>query len=298
MNIVITGGLGFVGSYLSTFFLEKGAHVTAIGLRPTQNLIYHGRFRYISADTTQPGAWQNELSACDAVINLAGKSIFKRWSPTYKKQIRDSRILTTKQVVEALPENAETVLCSGSAVGYYGGRGEDVLTETQLSGDDFLAGVCRDWEAEAVKATQKGIRVVTARLGIVMGQNGGALQKMLPAFRSFVGGPIGSGMQWFSWIHLEDLASAFLYAIETPRINGPLNFCSPYPVRNRELAATLGDILNRPAFVPVPAFMIRLVMGEFGNSLLYSIRTVPDRLTRHGFEFHYPGIRNALVNLL
>lgn len=298
MKLVIIGGLGFVGSYLSTFFLSDGNPVTAIGLRPTQNLIHDPNFRYVSADTTHPGSWQNELQACDAVINLAGKSIFKRWSPSYKKLIYDSRILTTRHVVDALPKDVHTVLCSTSAVGYYGDRGDERLTEDQPAGNDFLAGVCRDWEAEACKAAEKGVRVVTTRFGIVLGRDGGALQKMLPAFRFCLGGPVGSGRQWFPWIHMDDLASAFRFVVETPGIKGALNFCSPYPVRNRDFSAILGDILNRPSFIPVPAFMVRMVLGEFGDSLLSSIRAMPDNLLGNGFSFKHPDIREAIEDLI
>jgi len=298
MKILITGGTGFVGTWLSTFLLARRHHVVAVGRRPTQNAVDHKRFRYISADTTHPGAWQNEIASCDLIINLAGRTIFKRWTPSYKTQIIDSRILTTRHVVQAIPQDAETVLISASAVGYYGERGEDVVAEGQPAGNDFLADVCRRWETEAFKANEKGIRVVTSRFGIVLGRHGGALQKMMSAFRAFVGGPMGSGRQWFPWIHLEDLASAILFAATAPSVNGPLNFCSPNPVRNRELADVLGDLLNRPSFMPTPAFMLRLAMGEFGDSLLASIRAVPEGLLSKGFDFKFPDIREALQNLI
>ena len=294
MKILITGGLGFVGTNLSDYLLEKGHAVIAVGRAANQNRIIADNYQYISADTTQPGDWQKALGDVDAVVNLAGKSIFKRWSETYKKQIYASRILTTRNVVDALPADRSVVLCSASGAGYYGNRGDDLLNEDEKSGNDFLASVSVDWEAEALKATAKGIRAALMRFGVILGRGGGALAKMIPAFKAFVGGPIGSGRQWFPWMHLTDLMAAILFVCEQSQVNGPLNFCAPNPVTNRELADTLGEVLGRPTFMPAPAFMVRAVLGEFGNVLLDSQRTIPARLLSHGFEFRYPDIRSAI----
>jgi uncharacterized protein (TIGR01777 family) len=229
----------------------------------------------------------------DAVVNLAGKSIFKRWSKTYKQQLYDSRLLTTRNIVSALPAEKSIVLCSASGAGYYGSRANDILDEDQPPGDDFLARLSIDWEAAALNAADKGIRAVTMRFGVIFAGSGGALSKMIPAFKAFVGGPMGNGRQWFPWIHLDDLMEALLFIFDHPQIAGPLNFCAPNPVTNRELAATLGKILHRPAIMPAPAFMMRLVLGEFSQVLLGSQRTVPRKLLDHGFEFQYPEIGQA-----
>ncbi len=298
MNYFITGGLGFVGRHLSNFLLTEGHRVTAVGLRRNPKLIDHPDFRYIAADTTEPGAWQQELPGHRIIVNLAGKSIFKRWTEDYKKQIYDSRILTTRNLVSALPADSQSVFCSASAVGYYGPRGDDLLTEESLPGEDFLAEISKDWEREALQAQAKGIRVVLTRFGIVLDRDGGAMAKMIPAFRCFVGGPLGSGNQWFPWIHLHDLLYAYKFVIAKRQISGPVNFCAPQPVRNRELAAKLGRALNRPAFMPAPAFMIKLLLGEFGNSLLTGQRAVPEKLSALGYKFTYPNLESAVEEIV
>jgi uncharacterized protein (TIGR01777 family) len=294
MKFFITGGLGFVGANLSDYLLDKGHAVIAVGRAANQNRITADRYQYISADTTQPGDWQEVLGDVDAVVNLAGKSIFKRWSKSYKKKIYDSRILTTRNVVDALPADQSVVLCSASGAGYYGNRGDDLLEEDEKAGNDFLASVSVDWEAEALKGTAKGIRPALMRFGVILGKDGGALAKMIPAFKFFLGGPIGSGNQWFPWMHLTDLMAAILFVCEHPQISGPLNFCAPNPVRNRELAKTLGHVLSRPAIMPTPAFMVRAALGEFGNVLLDSQRAIPAKLLNNGFEFQYPDIKSAI----
>jgi hypothetical protein len=272
--------------------------VTAVGLSPSPNLIKHSNFRYIAADTTRAGAWQDELRGQQVIVNLAGKSIFKRWTEDYKKQIYDSRILTTRNLVDALPEDPRIIFCSTSAVGVYGSRGDDVLTEESSPGVDFLAKVGKDWEWEALQAQNKGVRVVTTRFGIVLDRDGGAMRKMIPAFRIFLGGPLGNGRQWFPWIHMHDLVYAYRFLVSKQQISGPVNFCAPQPVRNRELVAVLGEALNRPAFLPAPAFLIKLLLGEFGRSLLNSQRVVPEKLEKSGYRFTYPDIKTAVHEIV
>jgi uncharacterized protein (TIGR01777 family) len=298
MKIFIAGGAGFIGKHLSDFLLDRGHQVAAVGTRPDQNLINHKNFNYISADTTRKGPWQAELKDVDVAINLAGRSIFKRWNKKYKALIYDSRILTTRHLVDALPTHKDISLISASGAGYYGDRGDDILTENDANGNDFLAGVCQDWEDEAFRAEKKGIRVISTRFGVVLGKNGGAMEKMESAFRFFVGGPMGSGMQWFPWIHLKDLISAMIFVLEHQNVKGPFNFCSPHPVRNGDLAKTMGRVLNRPSFMPAPAFVMRLALGEFAGTLLGSQRTVPEKLLNNGFSFQYTDIGEAIKNIV
>jgi uncharacterized protein (TIGR01777 family) len=244
------------------------------------------------------GQWQEEIQKHETIVNLAGASIFKRWSERSKKVMYDSRILTTRNLVEPLDAGGNALLCSTSAVGYYGFRGDEEITEEGLPGDDFLARLCCDWEKEASKAEDKGVRVVMPRFGIVLGKTGGALGQMIPAFKAFVGGPLGSGAQWFSWIHMDDLLSALLAVVDNGNLAGPVNFCSPNPVRNKELAKALGEALSRPAFLKAPGFMIRIMLGEFGDVLLEGQRVVPEKLLKSGLVFQYPEIRAALQEVI
>jgi uncharacterized protein (TIGR01777 family) len=294
MKILITGGTGFVGSNLAAYLVRAGHQIVAVGRSEPRQRPGQDAYRFVAADTTRSGPWQHELEDADAVVNLAGATIFKRWTNKYKKQIYDSRILTTRHVVEALPSGTNLVLCSASGAGYYGSRGDDILNEDERAGRDYLAGVSIDWEREALLASAKGARVAVMRFGVILGQAGGAMAKLIPAFKLFVGGPLGNGNQWFPWLHLDDLMAAVEFVLDHQEVRGPLNFCAPHPVRNRELAQVLGKVLGRPALMPAPAFMIRLAMGEFGDVFLGSQRTVPAKLLDYGFDFQYPEIEGAV----
>jgi len=294
MNILITGSSGFIGARLIHFFIESGHQVTAVDTVSLPHKIDNNAFRFIQADTTEPGQWQGAIRIADTVINLAGINIFHRWTEKYKQKIYNSRILTTRNIVNAIPDGKAITLISTSAAGYYGNCGDDILSEGKGAGHDFLARVCIDWEKEALLARQKGSRVVCARFGVVLGKNGGALSKMIPAYRLFVGGPLGNGRQWFPWIHIDDLISAVFFVMENENIKGPVNFCSPNPVRNNDFSKTLGKVLNRPAFFRTPAFLLRLAAGELGDLLLNSQRAVPSILISSGFTFKYPDLGAAL----
>ncbi len=297
MNVVVCGGTGFVGNALVPHLIQQGHHVVSIGRRAGDAQPRHERLTLLAADTTAAGPWQDTIREADVVVNLAGTSIFTRWTDRAKRSMIDSRIQTTRAVVDAI-EKPGTVLINTSAVGYYGDRRDEILDESASAGNDFLAELAAKWEAEAFRASSKGNRVVAARFGVVLGKGGGALEQMLTPFRFFVGGPLGSGKQWFSWIHMEDLIRAVLFCIETDTIQGPVNFVSPQPCTNREMVRTIGRILKRPSWMPAPAFGLRLVLGEFASVLLASQRVVPKRLLQNGFVFRYGTISTALEHLL
>jgi uncharacterized protein (TIGR01777 family) len=298
MKILITGGTGFIGTAITRVLLEKDHYIVATGSSPRSDTVSHARFRFIQADTAHEGPWQAELEDVDGVINLAGRSIMGRWTKRYKKEIYNSRVLTTRNVVDALAVHRGTFLCSASAVGYYGDRGDDILTESEPPGKNYLAQVGQDWEEEALRAEEHGIRTVVMRFGIVLGKGGGALDKMIPAFRMFVGGPLGNGRQWFPWIHLQDVVSACLFVTGNEQLKGTFNFCSPNPVRNRELTKTLGRVLGVPAVMPAPKLMLRLALGEAASALFDSLRVVPENLLNSGFSFKYPELEDAIRQIV
>ncbi|MEJ2642009.1 MAG: TIGR01777 family oxidoreductase [Desulfosarcinaceae bacterium] len=300
MNVFITGGSGFIGTHLARRLLEAddGFRVTATGSRRRHPSLTDDRFSYLQADTTEPGEWQKAATEADLILNLAGRSIFRPWTEKYKTQMRSSRLHTTRNLVAALPEKSEVLVCSASAVGFYGSCQEDLLTETSPRGDDFLARLAEAWEAEALAAEDKGARVVLMRFGIVLGSEGGAIPKMLPTFRLGLGGPLGSGEQWFPWLHIEDLYRGVRFLMAQPALKGPINFTAPQPIRQAEMAKRIGRLLHRPAILPTPAFAVKLAMGELGETLLASQRVIPDRLSQAGFEFSFPEMETALRDIL
>lgn len=299
MKIFLTGGTGFVGSFLSRWLALQGHDITILTRKKEPPASPRNGIRFVTGDPKQAGPWMAEVASHDWIINLAGASISTKWTAETKKVLYDSRVLTTRNLVAALAEgDRRQLFCSTSAPGYYGPRGEEELTETSPPGQAFLATLAQDWEAEALKAQDLGVRTVITRFGLVLGREGGMLGQLVPLFKSFVGGPVGSGQQWLSWIHQQDLVRAFLFLSERPDLAGPVNFCSPNPVRNRDFAKALGRALNRPAFVPAPAFMLRLVLGEFAEAILTGQKMVPHKLLAAGFQFLYPTIDQALQHLL
>ncbi len=299
MKIFITGGLGFVGRHLSMALLEDGHQITTVGRTHNQaTMIEHPAFNHLIADTTIPGDWQSTVASHDIVINLAGKSIFTFWTEKVKEQLYDSRILTTRNLVDSLAGAGDIIFFSTSAVGYYGDRGDDVLTENEPPGKDFLATLSRDWEQEALKAKTDRIRVVLTRFGIVLDRHGGAMASMIPAFKFFLGGRLGNGQQWFPWIHLFDLIAAYRFAITHPTLAGPANWCSPHPVRNRILTQDLAYKLNRPVMLPTPSCLIKSALGDLGKALICSQRAHPTVLQDAGFQFTYADIDSALDEIV
>ena len=300
MNILITGGTGFVGSHLTKRLTEQGNQVTLLtrAIKPGRSLPPGATF--LEGNPLQPGPWQKAVPDHEAFINLAGASIFSRWTEASKKEMRDSRILTTRNLVSALADRKglETILLSTSAVGYYGFHEDEAVTEETPPGSDFLALMARDWEAEARKAEAFGVRVVRCRFGIVLGERGGALDQMIPLFSKGLGSPLGTGKQWFPWIHQRDLTRIFLFLLEKQEAAGPINCTAPNPVRNKELTRILAEVLGKPAFLPaVPGFMLKIIMGEFGDVLLKGQKVLPQKLLGLGFRFEFPALREALQNL-
>jgi uncharacterized protein (TIGR01777 family) len=301
MKIFMTGGTGFVGTTLTEKFTQKGHQVTVLTRAIGEDRDLPQGASYLEGDPTEKGPWQEKVPQHDVIVNLAGASIFRRWSDAAKEAIRESRILTTQNLVEALSarKGEETLLLSTSAVGYYGPHGDGELDEQSPPGEDFLASLAQEWESSALEAEAFGARVVLLRFGIVLGRKGGALGQMVPLFKLCLGSPLGSGQQWFSWIHEEDLARVYLYAMERKDFSGAINCTAPNPVRNKELTKILGEILGRPTFLPaVPGCVIKMIMGEFGSVLLEGQKVLPKKLLEMGFTFAYPEMRQALQDLV
>lgn len=299
MQALVTGATGFVGPRLLRM-LDRPVVLTRNPQR-AQAAIGHLAGKIVAWDPLQGPPPANALEGVDTVFHLAGESVAEgRWTVAQKQRIRDSRILGTRHLVQAIrqAQARPAVFVSASAVGYYGNRGDDELSESAPAGHDFLAEVCAAWEEEALAAETCGVRVVTARTGIVLGAGGGALGKMLFPFKLGVGGPLGSGKQWMPWVHVTDLARLYYHAATTAGISGPMNAVAPNPVRNSEFTRSLARQLHRPAFLPAPYFGLRLAFGEFAQVLFDSQRVVPKVALESGFTFQYPDIAVALKEIL
>jgi uncharacterized protein (TIGR01777 family) len=292
MRIAVTGASGFIGSRVRAA-LEAGGHELRLISRKERP----GYFAWPSPEAPFPAA---SLEGADAVIHLAGETVAQRWSEGVKRRIRDSRVLGTKRVVEAIESSSPRprVLVCASATGYYGDRGEEVLDETSAPGAGFLAETCVEWERAAARAAEMGVRVVHLRFGMVLGRGGGALEKMLPVFRLCLGGRLGSGQQWMPWIHVEDAAELVKWALAEPEARGACNAVAPAPVRNADFTRTLEGILGRPAMFAVPEWALRLAMGEAAEIVLASQRVMPRAAANAGFRFRYAHVADALRALL
>jgi uncharacterized protein (TIGR01777 family) len=305
MRFVIAGGTGFIGSPIAEVYAEEGHDVRVLTRSLPEGEARHepgtgkpGITRVGWRPSGTAGAWAGIVDDADAVINLAGESLANgRWTPQRKAALRDSRILATRSIVDAIRKAAKPprVLISSSAVGYYGPSGAEPKTEDAPAGDGFLAQLAEDWEAEARKAEPTGTRVVLLRTGLVLERNGGALPQMMRPFRFFVGGPIGNGRQYMSWIHRLDVFEMVRWIVETPAVIGPINATAPHPVTNREFARALGRALRRPSLIPAPAFMLKAMFGEMAEPLLLTgARVVPAKAQAHGYHFRYPEIDIAM----
>jgi len=283
MNVVVTGASGFIGKRLLQLLREKGHQAEGVSVRKDSN-------------------WESKVEAADAVVNLAGEPLFgKRWTVLLKSEIHDSRVSATRKVVDAMGRGQKKnpkprVLVNGSAIGFYGPTGDEALTEASPAGSDFLAFVCREWEEAAEKARlQHDVRTVLLRTGIVIGKDGGALKQMLMPFKLGIGGRIGSGQQWMSWIHLDDLCGLIIHAIENENVRGPLNGSAPNPVRNEDFTKTLGAVLNRPTLLPIPSFGLYLAFGEASHLLTTGQRVLPELALQTGYRFKFKALNEALV---
>ncbi len=298
MNFLITGGTGFIGQELRETLLKKGYNLVII-TRSSK------KYEDEAATNQRFVSWDDdlvsEMNSVDVVINLAGENIFgQRWNEEVKERIYNSRIDSTRSLVESMEQadKKPSVFISASASGIYGNQGDSILTEEKKSADDFLANVCVDWEKESQKAKEYGVRVVNPRIGIVFEDGGGALEKMIPPFKFFVGGPIGDGKQYMSWIHRTDLVNALIFPVEKEEMVGAYNVCSPNPATMNEVSDTLGDVMNRPSFFRVPKFALELVFGEAAQPITGSIRMQPKQLQVHGFDFRYEELEEALADII
>ena len=307
-TVGITGATGFVGSALVAALRARGDQVRAFTRSAGQARELFGAdgVEPVEAYLEAAGAWQARIAGCDAVVHLAGEPIAgRRWDARQKQIVRDSRVEAARYIAEAIaaaPKGQRpAVLVTASGVDYYEFADptfdDDEIDEAQGAGDTFLARVCRDWEEEARSAAAAGVRVVCMRTGVVLGP-GGALGRMSGPFRFFVGGRLGSGQQWFSWIHRDDVVAAYLAAIDDPRYSGAVNLVAPEAVRAGDVARTLGDVMHRPAWLPVPGFALKAAVGEVADYLLHGRRVVPRALQRFGFSFRHPRLAEAIQSSL
>jgi uncharacterized protein len=297
MNVTVTGASGFLGTRLLDRLLRDGHSLHILGRKRKQGL--PAAVKFSSWDAVHAEAPLESLAGADAVIHLAGEPVAQRWNADVKRRIRESRSTGTRHLVRAIGKLSRRprVLISASASGYYGDRGEEVLTESSPAGHDFLAEICKEWEREARTAEIFGVRVAIVRIGLVLGKDGGALKQMLTPFRLGVGGRLGSGRQWMPWIHIDDLIEMFVFALDRT-VSGPLNGAAPQPVRNAQFTAALARTIHRPAIFPVPRFALKLMFGEMAEIVFASQRMFPKVAEAAGFQFKFVELEAALADLL
>jgi uncharacterized protein (TIGR01777 family) len=301
-KIIITGATGLIGSHLCMALTRRGDSVTVFSRNvESARRLLGNNFDYVNWDYKKPNEWQNSFDNHDAIIHLAGANLSsQRWTRKYKAIILESRVEGTKSLVEALKklQTKIKVFISSSAVGYYGSRSDKILTEESESGSDFLARVCVKWEKEAQKADELGIRTAILRQGVVFSSDVGALKKFLLPFKFFVGGPLGTGNQWFPWIHINDLVAIYLFILDNSEILGAVNAVSSDTVRMNDFARTLGRVLNKPSIFKVPEFALRILVGEVTSSIVASQKVIPKKLIEYGFKYEFEVLEKALKDLL
>jgi uncharacterized protein len=303
-RIIITGATGLIGKRIIPLLMEKGYSIIIFtrNIESAQKKIDNESIAYIKWDYTKPiDDIIKYIDGSYSIINLAGASIGgKRWNDSYKQLIYDSRVKTTKKITEAISKckNKPECLINTSAIGYYGTTGKEILNEDSPEGSDYLAVLCKDWESAAFEAEKSGVRVITLRIGIVLDRNEGALKKFLLPFKLFAGGHQGSGNQWISWIHIDDLISLIFYSLENKGIIGAVNCTSVNPVTNKEFSKTLGKVLHRPSYFPVPGFVLKIAVGDFTEYLLKGRKVIPEKALKNGYKFQFEVIEKALLNLL
>jgi len=299
MKIVLTGATGMIGSLLTERLLQSHQSLVLLSRRPPAETSV-AKKQWLAWQPGASGDWERAIDGADAVINLAGEPIAgKRWTPKQKEILRSSRVDGTRALVDAIAKAQvkPKLMISGSAVGYYGPHGDEALNEDSKPGDDFLARLCVDWEAQAQKAESLGVRVCFLRTGIVLAKGKGALKKMVPPFKMFFGGPLGSGRQWMPWIHIEDEIGLIQFLIDNEGARGAFNAIAPNPVTMAEFSKTLGGVLNRPSWARVPPFVLALMVGEMAEMLLNGQRAIPAAASKLGFKFQYPSLKLALASL-
>jgi len=298
MTVTVTGATGLVGNHLTRALLEAGHTVRALARKKSGSLPAAVRFFPWEAGQSEPPA--ESLENVDAIVHLAGEPVAQRWTPEARQRIRASRVDGTRHLVNTLStiSRRPPALISASAIGIYGDRGNQILTEQSSPGGDFLAQLVVDWEQASLLAESLGMRVVPLRFGLILASDGGALKKMLPPFRFGVGGRLGSGRQWNSWIHIDDVVHLILFALARPDLRGPINAVAPNPVTNADFTKTLAATLHRPAIFPVPKLALRLLFGEMSSVLLASQRVLPESALAAGFTFRYAQLRAAFDRLL
>lgn len=301
-TIIITGATGLIGRNIVAALLKRNDKVVVFSrdLNKAKSILSDVT-EFVKWDYHIPGLWQSNLENSDAVIHLAGINLFsKRWNDDFKKSILESRQLSTKNLVEAIKscQNKPKVFISASGVGYYGDCGDNLLNESSTKGNDFLADVCEAWENESKQVEQSGIRSVQIRTGLVLSKEDGALKQMLPAFKMFIGGPLGNGRQWLSWLHIDDIVGIYLHAMDNHNLHGAVNAASPNPVTMKEFAKTLGKVLNRPSIFPVPKFVLRLVVGEAADVVTASQKTDVKKLLDSGYNFKFSDLSKTFKDIL